>query len=621
MAGGSLPEWPIGDGEMAARIRAHAWTSTPLGALERWPLSLRTAVDLLLPSSFAMVALWGPELIQIYNDAYRDLMGAKHPAGLGQPAAGCWPEIADITAPIYRRVRRGETVTLQNAHFPIARNGPPEDAWFTLSYSPIRDETGTVAGILLVIAEATRQHRAEGALRESEQQLAAIFANAAVGLSELTPDGRFLRANGEICRILGRTHEEVLRLTLLDVTYPDDVPPSLDAVADALRTHEPVTLDKRYVRPDGTYVWANSRVQTLHHGPNCPSTLLAVTTDLTARRLAEERVRESEERFRALANLVPVILWRSDASGLTYSQNQSFLDYSGLTQDRTQNLGWLDVIHPDDRETARTAFREGFQHQRFIEVQHRIRRRDGQYRWFLVRQVPVMDQGGQVTQWFGAAMDIHEMHELQARQAVLVDEVQHRTRNLITVVRSIAQQTMARTSSSEQFREQFNDRLAALSRVQGLLSRSDRQPITIRALIETELHALGATAMPGRVALEGPNVTLRKASVQTLALALHELATNARKYGALAGDQGELWVGWDSYTAEAGERRLSLVWLEEGIRTRPDGSPARRGYGRELIEKALPYALKARTRFEIGANALRCTIDLPLSDAPRTPLR
>lgn len=621
MGSGSSPGWPIGDGEMAARIRTHDWTSTALGAPEGWPQSLRTAVDLLLPVSFAMVALWGPELIQIYNDAYRDLMGAKHPAGLGQPAAACWHEIADVTAPIYRRVRLGETVTLQNAHFPIARNGAPEDAWFTLSYSPIRDEAGTVAGIFLVIAEATRQHRAEGALRDSEEQLAAIFANAAVGLSELTPDGRFLRANGEICRILGRTHAEVLGLTVLDVTYPDDVPQSLDTVAEALRTDEPVTLDKRYVRPDGTYVWANSRVQTLHHGPNYPSTLLAVTTDLTARRLAEERIRESEERFRALANLVPVLLWRSDASGLAYSQNQSFLDYSGLTQDETQDFGWLGVIHPDDRETARTAFGDGFRHQRIIEVQHRIRRRDGQYRWFLVRQVPVMDPGGRVTQWFGAAMDIHEMHELQARQAVMVDEVQHRTRNLITVVRSIAQQTMALTSSTEQFREQFNDRLAALSRVQGLLSRSDRQPITIRALIETELHALGATAMPGRVALEGPNVTLRKASVQTLALALHELATNARKYGALAGDQGELWVGWDSYTAEAGERRLSLVWLEEGIRTHPQDGPIRRGYGRELIEKALPYALKARTRFEIGASELRCTIDLPLSDAPRTRLR
>ncbi len=618
---GGSPGWPHGDGEMAARIRAHDWAATSLGALEGWPACLRAAVDLLLPSGFAMVALWGPECIQIYNDAYRDLMGARHPGGLGQAAAACWWEIRDATAPIYRRVRAGETVMLQDTLFPRTRDGRPEDAWFTLSYSPIRDADGSIPGILLVIVEATRQHRAEGALRQSEERLAAIFANAAVGLSELAQDGRFLRANDEICRLLGRPREEVLRLSILDVTHPDDVPPSLDAVAEVLRRNRPVSLDKRYLRPDGTFVWANSRVQVLHHATGQPSTLLAVTADLTERRAAEARLRESEAQFRALANLVPVILWRSDAKGTSHSQNQSYLDYSGQTAEEAQNLGWLEAIHPEDRGSAREAFRSGHDSGRPIATQHRIRRRDGQYRWFLVRQVPITDQRERVTQWFGAAMDVHEMHELQARQAVMVDELQHRTRNLITVVRSIAQQTMARTGPTDQFREQFNDRLAALSRVQGLLSRSDQEPITIRALIRAELDALGTPALLERVALEGPVVALRKASVQTLALALHELATNARKYGALSDDRGELWVSWDTYGTDDGERRLLLTWLEEGTAQADDEQgAARRGYGRELIERALPYALKARTSYALRDGELRCAIDLPLTE-PATALR
>ncbi|MCG5249350.1 histidine kinase, partial [Methylorubrum extorquens] len=107
--------------------------------------------------------------------------------------------------------------------------------------------------------------------------------------------------------------------------------------------------------------------------------------------------------------------------------------------------------------------------------------------------------------------------------------------------------------------------------------------------------------------------TRRPSPSAYLALALHELATNARKYGALAGEQGELWVDWNSYTTENGQQRLSLVWLEEGISTPPEGGPIRRGYGRELIEKALPYALNARTSYSLGNSELRCDIDLPLA--------
>lgn len=126
---------PSGDGEMARRVREYDWSATPLGPSQTWPQNLRTTVDL-LPSGFGTVALFGPELIQIYNDAYRALMGGKHPAGLGQPTRNCWPEVWHIHAPIYDRVRAGETVTFEDALYPITRTAGLEDAWFTLTYSP-----------------------------------------------------------------------------------------------------------------------------------------------------------------------------------------------------------------------------------------------------------------------------------------------------------------------------------------------------------------------------------------------------------------------------------------------------------------------------------------------------
>ena len=149
--------WPVGEGEMAQRVRAFAWAATSLGPITTWPQSLRTAIDLALACRFPMIVLWGANLIQIYNDGYRSLMGVKHPAGLGQPTRECWPEVWNINEPIYTRVRTGETVTIEDGLYPITRSGQLEDAYFTLCYSALRDEAANVAGILVTVFETTER--------------------------------------------------------------------------------------------------------------------------------------------------------------------------------------------------------------------------------------------------------------------------------------------------------------------------------------------------------------------------------------------------------------------------------------------------------------------------------
>ena len=202
----------------------------------------------------------------------------------------------------------------------------------------------------------------------------------------------------------------------------------------------------------------------------------------------------------------------------------------------------------------------------------------------------------------------------EARMEVMVAELQHRTRNLIAVVSAIANRTMARTGPTEAFLTQFNGRLAALSRVQGLLSRTDIEPITIRALIRMELDALGAEASDDRITLAGPSVVLRDSVVQTMALAIHELATNARKHGALAADDRTLTVTWAVRQVGDAASNLALEWVEEGVGRAPkEENATRKGYGRELIERALPYALNATTSFELNHDGVRCTIELPLT--------
>jgi two-component sensor histidine kinase len=211
----------------------------------------------------------------------------------------------------------------------------------------------------------------------------------------------------------------------------------------------------------------------------------------------------------------------------------------------------------------------------------------------------------------GAALDISAHKAAEEGLSLLVAELQHRTRNLIAVVSALADKTVRESQSLEDFRERFGDRLAAVSRVQSLLSRlTEGERVSFDSLIRTELDAHAAS--PGQVTLEGPaGVRLRSGSVQTFALALHELATNAVKYGALSQPFGRLSVVW-SVEQEA-QPMLHVDWRETGVALNDEAGISLSGYGRELIERALPYQMKARTSYAFGPDGVHCTIAAPIS--------
>ena len=373
----------------------------------------------------------------------------------------------------------------------------------------------------------------------------------------------------------------------------------------------------RYGGPE--QVWMNLDYSPVFDESGRPAGVIAIVVESTERVLAERRLRESEALFRTLAQGIPQLVWRAGIDGACIWSSPQWLAYTGQSDGASLGWGWLEVVHPDDIAAAQIAWHDASV-SGHLSYEHRLcNAAEGRYRWFQTRATPVRDGRGRIVEWLGTSTDIDDLHQFQERQQVMVSELQHRTRNLLGVVRAIAKQTMAVTGPGERFKEQFNDRLSALSRVQGLLSRSDQEPITLRALIETELAALDAPALRDRIRLDGPVVRLRKATVQTFALALHELATNALKYGALTTPQGRLSVTWRTCASEEG-RRLLVEWVEEGlVRERQIQQPVTRGgYGRELIERALPYALKARTRYELSDTALHCAINIPLPEGEAT---
>jgi two-component system, chemotaxis family, CheB/CheR fusion protein len=207
--------------------------------------------------------------------------------------------------------------------------------------------------------------------------------------------------------------------------------------------------------------------------------------------------------------------------------------------------------------------------------------------------------------------DITANKRAQRTRELYIDELQHRTRNLIAIVQSISDTALAAAGSLADYRAEFNNRLGALARVQGLLSRDDGREVTLRDLVQGELNAIGITPGTERIVLDGPPVKLREDAVQLLALALHELATNALKHGVLKESRGRLDVRWQMLDG-MNTPRLELTWVESGIELNErEADTLRRGFGRELLEHALPYQLDATTKLELTRDGLRFRLVIP----------
>ncbi|WP_165390838.1 PAS domain-containing hybrid sensor histidine kinase/response regulator [Pseudoduganella lutea] len=248
-------------GAVGALMRGHDWATSPLGPPERWPPALRTVVGLMLNSAFPMFAAWGPELAFLYNDAYVDVLGRKHPHALGKPFREVWADIWHDISPIVDKAMAGRASYHENLPLTMHRNGYDEETWFTFSYSPMRDEAGDVAGVFCACTETTEQvlaerHRAEeiGRMRLLFQQAPGILAVV------LSPEHVFEIANDAYLRlvgrddIVGRAVAEVLPevrdqgfIALLDEVYRTGEPHVGHEMPVLLRRGPESELEERFV--------------------------------------------------------------------------------------------------------------------------------------------------------------------------------------------------------------------------------------------------------------------------------------------------------------------------------------------------------------------------------------
>jgi PAS domain S-box-containing protein len=331
---------------------------------------------------------------------------------------------------------------------------------------------------------------------------------------------------------------------------------------------------------------------------------------------------DDAQELRAAVDLFKLGRYRQDPVTQVIEWDAHLKRMWGLAPNDPVDLAvFIGGIHADDRARVQAALGQSVDPlgDGVCDIEYRVVGvNGGAERWVATRGKTVFEQG-RVAGFHGVVLDISERKRAEQTNLTLIAELQHRTRNLLAVVDGLAEQTLASSESLEDFGGAFRQRLATLSRVQGLLSRGESTPVTIHELVTLELRALGAEPDGQRVAVDGPDVALPHRSVQILALGLHELATNARKHGALRSDaaSGRLEVSW-TVAGENASRRLTLRWEETGIAPRRAGRahPDRAGLGRTLIEKALPYQLDALTRLDIDANAVRCVVSIALDPEP-----
>ena len=278
--------------ELAALIRAFDWRATPLGALRQWPEHLRTVVALMLRSAVPMTLQWGREGWMLYNDAYRELVGARHPGLLGKTIGNTWAEVADFRRRVVNQVLDGHSLNYRDEHFVLERNGAPEDVWVDIDYSPVVDAAGTPVGVLAIVRDTTEQLHAAQRLQIAQEA-------GSVGAFELYPQSGRFEVSGAFRRIWGLDDDVPVTAELMNsLVHPDDRHTSV--VEEMQSTDQLAYREYRRVDPrTGEIHWIAVRGKAMTSDGSMPR-FVGIAADVTERRRAEHALAESEGRWRRL---------------------------------------------------------------------------------------------------------------------------------------------------------------------------------------------------------------------------------------------------------------------------------------------------------------------------------
>lgn len=387
--------------------------------------------------------------------------------------------------------------------------------------------------------------------------------------------------------------------------HPDDRARVLRAQSAIMAQGGAYEIEFRLQRADGSIRWVLARGRTLAGADGRVWGVAGVNLDITDRKHAElalaareAELGASQARLLAILNTMPQKVWAARPDGHSDFYNDRWYDYSGMARGETDGDQWLAIIHPDDKARARDIWYHSVRTGEPYEIEYRLRRHDGTYRWMLARGVPIRAADGAIERWYGTCTDIQALKVAEDQLEMVAGELAHRIRNIFAVINGMLMLSARSEPEAQPFADAARARIESLAlahdyiRPQGLNSAPSARSTTMHGLLAALLapyHPAGHREGPNeRISTDGPDIGIGTAAATSLALVIHELATNAAKHGALAAEAGTLKI---STSLDQGTYRL--VWTEMGGAT-VHGPPDRRGFGTTLSERALRVPLGAR---------------------------
>jgi PAS domain S-box-containing protein len=325
----------------------------------------------------------------------------------------------------------------------------------------------------------------------------------------------------------------------------------------------------------------------------------------------EARVREAHERLTLALDVTGLGTWDRDltTNKIVWSEGMYRIFGRGHDEFSGDPDQVLSYVHPDDRVAFRKAFEETAKGQSSgFGQEFRVVRPGGEVRWVLRRAQVIRSDDGRPLSMLGVALDITERRAKEDHIAFLLRELAHRSKNLVTVIQAIAHQTARHTDDISEFTDRFSARLVSLARTHDLLTGKDSKGAALEDLVRLQIEPF-VEAGTRRLSVQGPSVVLDEAATQSVGLALHELATNAAKYGALSVPEGRISIDWGLVDGENGPASLRLHWRE---RNGPSVSaPARKGFGRTVIERTVADSLQGRVSLEFAPAGVSWEVEIP----------
>ncbi|MDP3550323.1 MAG: PAS domain S-box protein [Novosphingobium sp.] len=416
----------------------------------------------------------------------------------------------------------------------------------------------------------------------AEAHLSAIIQSSDDAIISKDLNGTVLSWNPAATRIFGFTEAEMVGQSIRKLIPADRQSEEDDIIARVVRGERVKSFDTLRCGKDGTQIAVSLTVSPVFDKAGKIVGASKIARDITARVEGQRARLESETRFRMLADNITHLAWVAEASGSIGWYNKRWYDYTGVPEGSTDGWGWDKVHHPDHVERVRDHFARSMAAGSEWEDTFPLRAHDGSYRWFLSRALPIRDEQGQILYWFGTNTDVTEMLEKEEQIRVLLMEVNHRSKNLLAVVQALARRS---GGNDPEFLQRFESRLSSLAANQDLLVRRGWSTIQMRELADAQMAIL-APESRAQVQIAGGLMTLSPRAAEIIGMALHELATNAMKYGALSTPAGTVFLSWQER-----DDHFCMEWREIGGPTPRE--PERHGFGTTLIRHIPARSLQA----------------------------